>query len=62
MKKELIAAQKKVQVGQTIGSAQIIKSGINAGDKIVVDGVQSLHDGSLITTANKVAPGGGGRR
>ena len=62
IKKELIAAQKKVQVGQTIGSAQIIKSGINAGDKIVVDGVQSLHDGSLITTANKVAPGGGGRR
>jgi RND family efflux transporter MFP subunit len=60
-KKELIALQKKVQVGQTIGPNQVIKSGINAGDKVIIDGVQLLHDGSRITTANKVGPGGGGR-
>jgi len=60
-KRELIAVQKKVQVGQTIGPNQVIKSGINAGDRIVTDGVQSLHDGSQITTANKVGPGGGRR-
>jgi membrane fusion protein (multidrug efflux system) len=61
-KQLLVAVQKKVQIGQTIGSNQVIKSGINAGDRIVTDGVQSLHDGSQITTANKVAPGGGGKR
>lgn len=58
-KPALFAAQKKVQTGQTIGPNIIIKSGIKAGDRIVVDGIQSLHDGSKITTANKVGPGGG---
>jgi RND family efflux transporter MFP subunit len=60
-KPKLMAVQKKVQVGQTIGSNMIIKGGVNAGDKIIVDGVQSLHDGSLITTKNKVAPSQGGK-
>jgi RND family efflux transporter MFP subunit len=58
-KKGVVAIQKKVQVGQTIGPNQVIKSGINAGDRVVIDGVQSLHDGSQITTANKVPSGGG---
>jgi membrane fusion protein (multidrug efflux system) len=60
-KLKLLVVQKKVQVGQTVGPNVIIKSGIKAGDQIVVDGVQSLHDGSQITTANKVAPSQGGR-
>jgi RND family efflux transporter MFP subunit len=58
-KKTLIAAQKKVQIGQTIGPNVVIKSGINEGDRVVTDGVQSLHDGSQITTANKVGPSAG---
>jgi len=61
-KPKLIASQKKVQTGQTIGPDIIIKSGVKAGDRIIVDGIQSLHDGSPITTANKVAPGGRGGR
>ena len=44
-----LALQKKVQPGVTIGANVIIKSGIIEGDRIVVDGVQSLHNGSLIT-------------
>ncbi|NHA04337.1 efflux RND transporter periplasmic adaptor subunit [Mucilaginibacter sp. HC2] len=59
--KKLIAVQKKVQVGQTIGPNMIIKSGINNGDRVIVDGVQLLHDGSRITTANKIGPSAGGR-
>jgi RND family efflux transporter MFP subunit len=54
----MVALQKKVQPGETIGPDVIIKSGISEGDKIVVDGVQSLHDGSKITTANKPPPAG----
>lgn len=60
-KPKLLAVQKKVQVGQTIGPNVIIKSGVEPGDRIVTDGVQLLHDHSLITTANKVGPSAGGR-
>jgi multidrug efflux pump subunit AcrA (membrane-fusion protein) len=49
------AFQKKVMPGQTIGSNVIIKSGIDDGDKIVVDGVQLLHDGSKISVGSKPA-------
>ena len=58
-KSKLIAVQKKVQTGQVIGADIIIKSGVKAGERIIVDGLQSLHDGVRITTANKVGPGGG---
>jgi multidrug efflux pump subunit AcrA (membrane-fusion protein) len=58
-KRELVAVEKKVKTGQTIGPDVIIKSGVNEGDRIVVDGVQSLHDGSQITTANKPPPSTG---
>lgn len=60
-KKTLVAFQKKVVTGQTIGPNIIIKSGMDEGDKLITDGVQTLHDGTPITTANKVGPGGGGK-
>jgi len=53
---KLRAFQKKVMLGQTIGANVIVESGIEEGDKIVVDGVQALHDGSSITTSNKPGP------
>jgi RND family efflux transporter MFP subunit len=59
--KKLVAFQKKVQVGETIGPNMIIKSGIDDGERVIVDGVQLLHDGSKITTANKVGPSAGGK-
>lgn len=49
----LRAIQKKVQLGQAIGPNIIVLSGIHTGDKIVVDGIQNLHDGSLIQTTTK---------
>ncbi len=49
----LVALQKKVMPSATIGANIVILEGINEGDKIVIDGVQSLHDGSKITTAIK---------
>lgn len=58
----LVAVQVKVETGATISSNIIIKSGLNPGDRIVVDGVQALHDGSPITTANKPGPGAQGGR
>jgi membrane fusion protein (multidrug efflux system) len=49
----LFAFQKRVQTGVTIGSNVIIKKGIIEGDKIVVDGVQSLHNGSQIASSDQ---------
>jgi membrane fusion protein (multidrug efflux system) len=50
---KLRAFQVKVQLGQTIGPNVIIKSGIRVGDRIVVDGVQSIHEGSLINASSR---------
>ena len=44
----LFAFQKKVQLGAIIGPNVIIKNGIEEGDIIVSDGIQSLHNGSPI--------------
>jgi RND family efflux transporter MFP subunit len=59
--KQLRAVEKKVMTGQVIGPNIIIKSGVDTGERIITDGVQTLHDGSPITTANKIGPGGGGK-
>ncbi|HLZ89261.1 MAG TPA: efflux RND transporter periplasmic adaptor subunit [Puia sp.] len=59
---QLRAVQVKVETGQTIGSNIVIRSGLHDGDRLVVDGVQALHDGSPITTANTMGPGQAGRR
>jgi len=61
-KKELIAVEKKVQVGQVIGGKIVVKSGISVGDRVVTDGVQTLHDGAPITTKNVVPPSAGGKK
>lgn len=56
---KLVAIQKKVHLGQTIGPNVIIKSGLSAGDRVVIDGIQALNNGALITTANKEGPSRG---
>ncbi len=58
----LRAYEVKVQLGQTVGANVIVRSGISEGDKIIVDGVQAIHEGSEITTANKQPPSAGKKR
>ncbi|HSY76122.1 MAG TPA: efflux RND transporter periplasmic adaptor subunit, partial [Bacteroidia bacterium] len=48
-----IAVQKKVKLGQTIAPNVIVESGVKEGTKIVVEGVQSLHTGSVIKVGQK---------
>ncbi len=45
--------QRKVVPGRQIDSNIIIKSGLNPGEKIVVQGIQNVHQGSVITTGKK---------
>ena len=49
----MIAVEKKVHPGTVIGANIIIIDGIKEGDRLIVDGVQSIHDGSLIIAAPK---------
>jgi membrane fusion protein (multidrug efflux system) len=49
----MFAFQRKVKLGAIIGPDVIVKDGIREGDKIVVDGVQSLHNGSAISPKDK---------
>lgn len=44
-------SQQKVTLGRQVGTDVIIRDGLNDGDKIAVEGVQNLHQGSVITTA-----------
>ena len=44
-------SQRKVQLGKQIGGDIIVKDGLNEGDKIVVEGVQNLKEGSVVTNA-----------
>lgn len=44
----LFAFEKKVKLGATIGPNVIVKSGIEEGDKVITEGIQSLHDGAQV--------------
>lgn len=43
-------SQRQLVLGQQIGPNIIVKDGLKPGDKIVVEGVQNLHEGSVIST------------
>ena len=40
----LVARQRPVQVGEIIGNDYVVKSGVKAGDRVVISGVQKLAD------------------
>lgn len=42
--------QRKVELGAQLGAGVLIQSGLQPGDKIVVEGVQNLREGATITT------------
>ncbi|GAC1381231.1 MAG: efflux RND transporter periplasmic adaptor subunit [Ginsengibacter sp.] len=51
-------SQHKIVLGKQIGTNMIVTSGLNEGDKIVIQGVQNLKEGSKITTVPPKAPAG----
>jgi len=53
--RQLVALQRKVLLGRVIGPDVIVREGLAAGERIVIDGVQKLKDGQQITTS--AAPG-----
>ncbi len=49
-------SQKKVHLGRQVGADVIVKDGIKGGDIIVVQGIQNLREGAVITTAPPAPP------
>jgi len=43
-------SQRKITVGKQIGTDVIVRNGLKTGEKIVVQGVQNLREGAVITT------------
>lgn len=52
-------SQRKVVLGKQIGTNIIVRDGVQTGEKIVVEGIQNLREGAMISTA---APGGAGAK
>lgn len=50
-------SQRKLLLGKQIGLNIIVKDGLKEGEKIVVQGVQNLREGAVITTAPPQQPG-----
>jgi RND family efflux transporter MFP subunit len=54
---QLLAFEKKIQLGQTIGPNVVITKGLTDGEKIIVDGIQQLHDGVAVNPGKARTPG-----
>jgi membrane fusion protein (multidrug efflux system) len=50
-------SQRKLVLGEPIGTNIIVKEGLKAGEKIAVEGVQNLREGAVIKTENAPTPG-----
>jgi RND family efflux transporter MFP subunit len=44
----LVAKQKPIEVGQLIGNDYVVRSGVKAGDKVIVSGIQKIGDGAPV--------------
>ena len=47
--KDNIAEQRRVTLGDTIGTKQIVKSGLTAEDKVIVQGLQKVANGTKVS-------------
>jgi len=54
---KLVARQRALKVGPIVGDEYAVLSGIKAGERVVVSGVQKLADGAPISVAPAPAPG-----
>jgi multidrug efflux pump subunit AcrA (membrane-fusion protein) len=51
-----VAKQRAVEPGAVIGNDYVVKSGLEAGEKLIVSGVQKIRDGAPVSIAPGPAP------
>ncbi len=49
-------SQKKIVLGKQIGANVLVKDGLKGGEKIVIEGIQKLREGAMITTKTAAPP------
>ena len=53
-----VARQRAVEPGPVVGNDYVVKSGLKAGEKLIVSGVQKIRDGAPVAIGAPAAPGG----
>ena len=43
-----MAKQKPIEVGQLVGNDYVVKSGLQAGETLIVSGIQKIGDGAPV--------------
>jgi len=51
-----VARQHAVETGPLVGNDYVVKSGLRAGERLIVSGVQKIRDGSPVTISAAAAP------
>ena len=49
-----IVKQKRVQLGPSQEDKVVVKNGLNPGDRIVLEGIQKVHEGSPVTMSGSL--------
>ena len=44
----LVAKQKPIQVGELVGNDYVVRSGLKAGERVIVSGIQKIGDGAPV--------------
>ena len=47
----LVAKQKAVQLGEIVGNAYVVQSGLVPGERLIVGGLQKIRDGAPVVPA-----------
>ena len=57
--KGLVAHQRSVELGPVVGNNYTVVSGLKAGEKLIVGGIQKIRDGAPVSAAAPARQGGG---
>jgi RND family efflux transporter MFP subunit len=49
--------ERQVEAGPAVGALRLVESGVRAGERVVVDGVQQVRTGSVVKTRPAATPG-----
>lgn len=53
---QTVAHQRAVELGVVVGNDYVVKSGLEAGEKLIVSGIQKIADGAPVTLVTVAAP------
>ena len=57
----MVARQRAVEPGAVVGNDYVVRSGLKAGEKLIVSGVQKIRDGAPVAIGAPAAPSGKGK-